>query len=516
MRCWGITKKRKFCKLNCKFLFCRYHWWQPLLLLFVTFPSILSSYLGIYRDGIEPKLIDNQAECYDLEAYNFNISNGTNLIYDIVVLPLFNYDSEETSGLGVKIKERLEELKTEDTLKLNVEYLPIKKNNNFDSHTAQKILKQYDFDLLIYGDFIKGNCNLSNKICLNFLTKGENGASIASVRRGVNNYLDADVYDIMEGKLQESFENIIYIFNSFIASHEKKFERAIRLISKTENDIQDPYIEYHKGNLFWSIRKYELSSESFELSGDFFLENGDSISAYQIYVISGEAIRNIGDYQKSLNSYSKAHEIVKNKSNEWKILYLSSLRNMAIAYSELKDDEKSKKYSIELLDTLNRWKDPNLTYYKCYPYLNISLIDIENVDKFDSVKIDSIMQCFLKGKSICHNLIVDSLANLKKGCLQNIGLFYMKTQEWEEAEKSFNAAINLSKGTFDEKKIFNIFLMYKKAMAIAQQKRYDEALEIIDSALSFSKETYGYNKFEEHLLNIKKQIVEFKKSGSTK
>lgn len=63
MRCLGITKSFKRCKIEkvkWYYPFCpRHHWWQPIVLIFITFPGFLGQYAGIYRDFIEPVFLDD-------------------------------------------------------------------------------------------------------------------------------------------------------------------------------------------------------------------------------------------------------------------------------------------------------------------------------------------------------------------------------------------------------------------------------------------------------------------------
>ncbi len=52
MRCAGRTNSMNRCKMkNIKWFypFCKYHWWQPFLLIFLTVPAIFNDYHGIYQ-----------------------------------------------------------------------------------------------------------------------------------------------------------------------------------------------------------------------------------------------------------------------------------------------------------------------------------------------------------------------------------------------------------------------------------------------------------------------------------
>lgn len=42
MRCFGLTKSRARCKRECKFLFCRQHWYQPFTTIFTVIVVILA------------------------------------------------------------------------------------------------------------------------------------------------------------------------------------------------------------------------------------------------------------------------------------------------------------------------------------------------------------------------------------------------------------------------------------------------------------------------------------------
>lgn len=47
MRCFGLTKSRARCKRECKFLFCRQHWYQPFTTIF-TIIVVVVTFHGLY------------------------------------------------------------------------------------------------------------------------------------------------------------------------------------------------------------------------------------------------------------------------------------------------------------------------------------------------------------------------------------------------------------------------------------------------------------------------------------
>jgi hypothetical protein len=50
MRCFGLTKSRARCKRECKFLFCRQHWYQPFTTIFTVIVVILAlhDFYGVF------------------------------------------------------------------------------------------------------------------------------------------------------------------------------------------------------------------------------------------------------------------------------------------------------------------------------------------------------------------------------------------------------------------------------------------------------------------------------------
>lgn len=78
MRCFGLTKTRTRCKHDCKFIFCRQHWYQPFTTIF-TFIVVIVTFYGLYdilfnEKPITPKDIDRLFEKFEVPSITSEVS----------------------------------------------------------------------------------------------------------------------------------------------------------------------------------------------------------------------------------------------------------------------------------------------------------------------------------------------------------------------------------------------------------------------------------------------------------
>ena len=459
------------------------------------------------------------------EENNYNTSNilkiekGTKDLFDILVLPLFLYNNDSSTGLGVKVYERLKELKYKDSLNLNVQFYDIEKDKTFDKEKAKQILDSLDYDLIIYGDVLETNCS-TNKICLNHLSKIHSISTpsiYSSTSRELNEYKVANVEDVIEGKIQGGFEDLIYFYSSIVEQSEYNYDRALKFINNINNkEIQDPIIEDHKSDLLWALHKYEESSKSTEVAGQYFLNEKDTISAIEKQLQAGAIIVQVNKYYEALRIFEKAYELskqIKNIDNEIKFQVIS---NLATTQNQIGDTIQMIKYYEEALDSLSKWKDPKLTFNRANIYLNLALIQIEQTKAGEKDKIDSIGELINKGEGICLSMIPNDLILDKSECLYLLGRTYIRIKKFDLAEFYLTQASELYSGDFSEKRIFNLHIMYQNAIAKAQLKKYSEAKELIRQGIKNSKETFGFNVIEDRFNDLKNEIIEIEKATNNR
>jgi len=104
MRCLGFTKKVRRCKIECKkwyYPFCPNHIWQPIIMVFITIPSLLGVYAGVFRDLLEPLVSVKEIE----EKKDFSKVNS---IYEAVDFPAFFIDCNNIELTGTTTEKKFD------------------------------------------------------------------------------------------------------------------------------------------------------------------------------------------------------------------------------------------------------------------------------------------------------------------------------------------------------------------------------------------------------------------------
>jgi len=432
--------------------------------------------------------------------------------FNVLILPFYEFDSSKRTGLGIKIYERLIDLKKEDGLQVNTEYLNRGKEITFNESRAKEVLDSSSFDLIIYGDVISGNCQTNDKVCVNYYCKYshiERFEIKSSTTRRVDDYKSAKVEDVISGRLQASFEEIIYYVSSFILYKKQNYQDALSIIDKIDNTVlRDPEIEDTKANLYWATHQYDKCYETAVNAGKYFLEQNDTISAFNVLSEAGSTIVQLNEYEKALSTFQDAYDLIIPNSTLSNSNKSTAIQNLATTYNQLGDTIMSLKFYNESLDSLNNWNDPNLTSNKSQIYLNIALLMMNPSNYSDKELTDSINVLITKGNIICKRLIPDSEYGDKSECLYLMGRIYIESADYISAYQDLIHAHNLLNVEYDQKRIFNLHIMYQLAISLAELKRYDNALEVIERGIQFSKETYGYNVIEDGFNQLKKEITE--------
>ncbi len=113
MRCLGRTTRFHRCKIdNTKwyFPFChRHHWWQPIMLLFITIPTIIGVYGGLYRDVVEPMLLDKvqlELEINNPGKFSYIIKNPSDKIAEKILVHflILEIDSDTLYNIPKPVK----------------------------------------------------------------------------------------------------------------------------------------------------------------------------------------------------------------------------------------------------------------------------------------------------------------------------------------------------------------------------------------------------------------------------
>lgn len=125
-RCLGRNKNFSRCN-NYRpkyWLCCKIHFWQPIALILISLPAIISSYGGIYRDIIEP----NTETISDHVSHNLQIQIGSSIVYN-----------NQTEELVYRIDKNL------DSITSVMSYLPIYITNLDSTKSLKDITLKINF-----------------------------------------------------------------------------------------------------------------------------------------------------------------------------------------------------------------------------------------------------------------------------------------------------------------------------------------------------------------------------------
>jgi len=154
MKCLGRTKIKERCKNNVKwsYPFCKHHRWQLLILLFITLPTFLGVYAGLFQDLVKPLFyIDDETK--QLAVISQNKSNHikyldtkADSISKIISMEII--DNPSSAPILIKLKDEFTRLQEEQIQAL--------KNDQYSrNHELIGEIHQLPKKLKIINDSIK-------------------------------------------------------------------------------------------------------------------------------------------------------------------------------------------------------------------------------------------------------------------------------------------------------------------------------------------------------------------------
>lgn len=166
MQCLGRTKTLKRCKNKAKFAFCNHHWYQPLILLVVTIPTLFVTYFEIYKIYQEFFGIGKVTAV----APYFKGFSSLDKNFKVLLLPF--RPLEESYSKKVHIEEIIEKEIQKSNIN-NINKISIK----FDS-TAKIFTSDFDIgrdkgyelgaDMVIWGDLSEKCYPETSKTCIRY------------------------------------------------------------------------------------------------------------------------------------------------------------------------------------------------------------------------------------------------------------------------------------------------------------------------------------------------------------
>lgn len=269
-------------------------------------------------------------------------------------------------------------------------------------------------------------------------------------------------------------------------------QKALSITSKFNNDTlksrQLSLIAYNFFELQDSIFFFKLNKKAQKIS----LKLKDTFGIADTHWSYGDYYLHNENYIKAYNHFNKAYTFFKktNRTQESAMI----LRQMAIIKSRYRDYSGSETLLIKALKDFKKIKQYRLLYHS-YNSLAILQSDIKNYDlSFSYYK-----------KSLEYLSKAEIKKDYKAQSFNNIGLTYLKKEEYQKAITFFNKA---KKESTNPERLFRSFVhtSYAKLMlndTIGLEKDFFKALKVADSmnikiyiikCKKYISEFYGYQK----------------------
>ena len=190
--------------------------------------------------------------------------------FKIMILPFDDECEYEgtMNNIGKVIELRLEELNFQDTLNLNVRYIPdfiIKKEKKDSSWNAyyKRIAEINNADQLIYGATREDNCSGTglDEICINYVFSSDFYNRERGLEKTQYRFQPTTREAITKGKLQGDINFIVYM-NALYSQQERDFKKSMNYINRILNS---PDIS-HKNLLFAKAERMNLIGLNFDPS----------------------------------------------------------------------------------------------------------------------------------------------------------------------------------------------------------------------------------------------------------
>lgn len=334
MRCLGRTKSTRRCKLkNTKWFypFCQYHWWQPVLLVFITIPTIVGIYAGLYRDLLEPLLskkdvekveviLENKVDISEIEVQFSKESN-----FNILLLPFGSsqFCNDETILCERELKKIL--LSKDKGLEVIINYSINNKELIFAKKELEQLATKTNADLIIWGDYSK-KCDFDTTLVqVNyFIPENYNTELITVGKYEVSDYHPvSNISEITNGTVIGDIENSYNWILGFKALNQKNFIEAIDYLKLVKSKESPEYAQLNH-----SIALAYQSLNNFEEGVKFYSKaiNLDSTFHYA-FNNRGNCYVNIGLFDKGLKDFNRVIQMTNGN-------YADAYLNRGILYRE--------------------------------------------------------------------------------------------------------------------------------------------------------------------------------------
>lgn len=491
MKCIGRTKKLRRCQNKCRFLFCWHHRFQWFH-LFV----IISTINGIYPSWILSLFYDSQSENIHLSK-NINknfaplFEKEDNKKFNVLIVNFEDYyDENPTYCIGRSIQENIEVISANKKL-------PLILNTSYSDSIAppkslfeaQKIQKQHNADLIIYGlvKKQKHNCETSN-ICFRYnidediLTNIKPAVSIKEFKHD-SNYVNISPDEIEKGLLQIDSVSMPFWISSLVeikANNPKKAFLELATIlkeSKTSSDSLNLKKLITIGDTYYTIGHYQRAivtySKALELKPtDNSLYRKRGIS----YKKNNQYENAFLDFREAImldstdaNSYFRLGQLYYKKgSTELATKYLRravdldsndviNYTYLGYIFGENKNLNESLKYHNKAI-SINP-EDPQSYLYRAIAYRNGDQFDKALKDFEISISLDSLNPCLFSSR----------------------GILYKDLKQYQLALKDYNKAIKLNGNT-------PFYGFYNRALLNVKLKNFNSAVKDLNQSIVFFPE----------------------------
>lgn len=348
--------------------------------------------------------------------------------FKILIIPL--EESYGTGGLNVGsvLKDRLDEIKRQDSLNIEVFYLEkFVPSGNFNEDSAIALMENYGSNMVIFGNyFFKKQLGENDEVSLNYYTNSE----FINLNSFSYDPINTSDTDLRKGHLQEEIDYCIYYFTAASMFHLKDYERCIAYLNKIEID------NFKTSTYLLKIASFSYLSkiDSVRFYSNLFVKNfPEEAYSYLTILMSSLISPDSIDYELYIN---KILTLKKWNSVEFNILLVSF-------YLAMEDSINA----MQLLNQLILNNPKNSNYYKLRASLNsvneimrdCVLNDLEMAIKYDST-----------GLSYCTR-----------------AEYYRDIDSIQKAIEDFTKCIEYGYGTYsllERAKLYYKIIEYKKAL----------------------------------------------------
>lgn len=273
--------------------------WKKITL--ISFLSLLILFIFCWlifhaptNESIRPNKVENSA------IVPFDTSKGSFNILILPFNPIGNFKFEE-NDMGLALLRRFNDMKTEDSLNLQVKFVI----DSVTSHeSADSIGKLYGADIVLWGDLYEKYKGDSTQACLKYVLVKLPESKIKYGSSGIESF--ASMAEITRGTLQRDIDYIIYFLFGVEEILNDNYQIALGHFEHINTEMRDEVI-------LCLIADCHLFLKSFKKAEEYYLKTLKISPDYgKAHNNLAFLLKEIGDYEGAKQHYMKA---INGKSN---------------------------------------------------------------------------------------------------------------------------------------------------------------------------------------------------------